>query len=222
MFRSYSLLLMMIIIIIVLFFVYLIHTRISNPIIRLARIAREIGNGNYLVDMKDITASSDSRDEINLFANTFQDMLLNLRTNISLMEQYKHTIDESSLVSKTDLRGIITYANKQFCDKAQYTEEELIGKPHNIVRHPDMPKEAFKDLWETISAKKIWKGIVKNKAKDGSEYWVAATVSPLLDIYGNVIEYMSVRTDITELQNTKEQLAESFKKLQENTEALIE
>lgn len=221
-FRLYSILLMVAIILLVLFFVYLIHTRISNPIIRLARIAKEIGNGNYLVDTRGVTKSSDSRDEINLLAQTFQDMLLNLRTNISLMEQYKHTIDQSSLVSKTDLRGIITYANKQFCDKAQYSEAELIGKPHNIVRHPDMPKEAFKDLWETISAKKIWKGIVKNRAKDGSEYWVAATVGPLLDIHGNIIEYMSVRTDITELQNTKDQLAESFKKLQENTEALIE
>jgi len=146
-----------VIILLVLFFVYLIHTRISNPIIRLARIAKAIGNGNYAVDMKDIVVSVSSRDEISLLGQTFRDMLMNLRSNMDLMEQYKHAIDESSLVSKTDLRGIITYANKQFCDKAQYTESELIGKPHSIVRHPDMPKEAFKDLWDTISAKKIWK-----------------------------------------------------------------
>lgn len=147
-----------VIILLVLFFVYLIHTRISSPIIRLARIAKEIGGGNYTVDTKDIiTPSTGSKDEIGLLGQTFKDMLLNLRSNINLMEQYKHTIDESSLVSKTDLRGIITFANKQFCDKAQYSESELIGQPHNIVRHSDMPKEAFKDLWDTISAKKIWK-----------------------------------------------------------------
>lgn len=120
-------------------------------------MANEIAGGNYLIDMSETEKDSQSQDEIGTLAKTFQIMLINLRTNISLMEQYKHAIDESSLVSKTDLRGIITYANKQFCDKAQYTESELIGKPHSIVRHPDMPKEAFKDLWDTISAKKIWK-----------------------------------------------------------------
>ncbi|NDK19715.1 PAS domain S-box protein [Candidatus Gracilibacteria bacterium] len=221
-FKFYSFFLMGALILLVLFFVYLIQKGISNPIVRLARVANEIAGGNYLIDMSETEKDSQSQDEIGTLAKTFQIMLINLRTNISLMEQYKHAIDESSLVSKTDLRGIITYANKQFCDKAQYTESELIGKPHSIVRHPDMPKEAFKDLWDTISAKKIWKGIVKNRAKDGSEYWVAATITPLLDIQGNIFEYMSVRTDITELQNTKLQLTESFKKLQENTEALLE
>jgi len=221
-FTLYGLLLMVAIILLVLLFVYLIHTRVSGPIIRLAQVAKEIGNGNYLVDMENITTSISSRDEINLLAQTFRDMLLNLRTNINLMEQYKHTIDESSLVSKTDIRGIITYANKQFCEKAQFTEAELIGKSHNIVRHPDTPKETFKNLWDTISAKKIWRGIVKNRAKDGSAYWVTAMIAPILDINGNIFEYMSIRTDITELQNTKIQLAESFTKLQENTEALIE
>lgn len=212
-----------IIILLVLFFVYLIHTRISNPIVRLARVAKDIGAGNYMIDMKDIiTPSSGSKDEIGLLGQTFKDMLLNLRTNISLMEQYKHTIDESSLVSKTDLQGFITYANKQFCDKTQYTEAELIGKPHDFVWHPDTPKEVFKDFWETVSSKKIWRGIVKNRAKDGSSHWVATTVSPLLDINGNIFEYMAIRTDITELQNTKLRLAESFKKLQENTEELLE
>lgn len=214
---------MVIIILLVLFFVYLIHTRISNPIVRLARVAKGIGAGNYMIDMKDIiTPSSGSKDEIGLLGQTFKDMLLNLRTNISLMEQYKHTIDESSLVSKTDLQGLITYANKQFCDKTQYTEAELIGKPHDFVWHPDTPKEVFKDFWETVSSKKIWRGIVKNRAKDGSSHWVATTVSPLLDINGDIFEYMAIRTDITELQNTKLRLAESFKKLQENTEELLE
>ena len=210
------------IIFLVLFFVYLIHRSVSNPIVRLANAAKSIGSGNYLVDMGDIIKSSSSRSEIGLLAQTFHDMLINLRTNIHLMEQYKHTIDESSLVSKTDLNGIVTYVNKRFCDKTQFSEVELIGKPHDFVWHPDMPKETYADLWETVNAKKIWRGIVKNRAKDGSAHWVAATVAPLMDIDGNIFEFMSIRTDITELQNTKIQLAESFKKLQENTEALLE
>lgn len=221
-FITYGFLLAAFMIFLVLFFVYIIHTRISKPLTRLAQAAKEIGSGNYLVDMENIATSISSRDEINLLAQTFRDMLLNLRININLMEQYKHTIDESSLVSKTDIRGIITYANRHFCEKAQFTEAELIGKSHNVVRHPDTPKETFKNLWDTISAKKIWRGIIKNRSKDGSDYWVTATISPILDIHGNIFEYMSIRTDITELQNTKIQLVESFKKLQENTEALIE
>jgi len=87
---------------------------------------------------------------------------------------------ESFLLSETDEKGIIRYANDEFCEYAEYTLEELIGKPHNIVRHPDMPKEAFADLWKTVKSGKPWKGFVKNRSKNGKYYWVFATVFPFI------------------------------------------
>ncbi len=99
----------------------------------------------------------------------------------------------SILVSRTNLKGIITYCNEHFIEISGFTEKELIGKNHNIVRHPDMPPAAFADLWRTIKAGKPWSGIVKNRAKNGDHYWVEANVIPIIQ-NGKVVEYMSVRT----------------------------
>lgn len=86
---------------------------------------------------------------------------------------------ESFLVSETDKKGKITFANEDFCKIAGYELEDLLGKPHNVVRHPDMPKAAFKDLWETVQKGQIWRGYVKNSCKQsGDFYWVYATVYP--------------------------------------------
>ena len=82
------------------------------------------------------------------------------------------------LVSETDAKGIIKFANEDFCKVAGYTLEELVGKPHNVVRHKDMPKKAFKSLWDTVQRGEIWTGYVKNATKDGGYYWVFATVYP--------------------------------------------
>ena len=88
--------------------------------------------------------------------------------------------DYAFLVSQTNEKGIITFASDDFCEIAGYSVEELIGKPHNIVRHPDMPKEAFKSLWETVKSGKIWTGYVKNVTKNGDFYWVFATAYPTI------------------------------------------
>ena len=88
--------------------------------------------------------------------------------------------DYAFLVSQTNEKGIITFASDDFCEIAGYSVEELIGKPHNIVRHLDMPKEAFKSLWETVKSGKIWTGYVKNATKNGDFYWVFATVYPTI------------------------------------------
>ncbi|AYJ80541.1 PAS sensor domain-containing protein [Aliarcobacter cryaerophilus ATCC 43158] len=92
----------------------------------------------------------------------------------------KETIldDYAFLVSETDEKGIIRFANRDFCNIAEYSLEELIGNPHNVVRHKDMPKIAFKDLWETVKKGEIWTGYVKNATKNGGYYWVFATVYP--------------------------------------------
>ncbi|WP_458700729.1 PAS domain-containing protein [Sulfurospirillum sp. 1307] len=96
--------------------------------------------------------------------------------------------DTALLVSETDKSGKIIYANDLFLDMSEFPLEELIGKPHNIVRHPDMPKSAFKELWETVKSGKVWEGFVKNKTKNGNYYWVFATVFP----FGKD-HYLSVR-----------------------------
>ena len=88
-------------------------------------------------------------------------------------------LDEKAfLVSETDAKGIIKFANDDFCRIAEYTLEEMMGKPHNMVRHKDMPKAAFKDLWETVKKGEVWTGYVKNATKSGGYYWVYATVFP--------------------------------------------
>lgn len=96
------------------------------------------------------------------------------------------------IVSRTDRAGIITHANQAFVDMSGYTQNELIGQNHYILRHPDMPAAAFADLWETIEAGKKWHGYVKNLRKDGAYYWVKATVIPNIR-NGKVVGYTSVR-----------------------------
>jgi methyl-accepting chemotaxis protein len=105
----------------------------------------------------------------------------------------------SSIVSKTDLKGVITYANQDFIEASGYTEQELIGQPHNLVRHPDMPEQAYADLWNTLKAGKPWTGIVKNRRKNGDHYWVEANATPIFE-GGRCIGYMSVRTKPTRAQ----------------------
>ena len=108
------------------------------------------------------------------------------------MKEYKLKSDDF-LVSQTDEKGIIIFANDDFCKIAGYSLDELVGKPHNIVRHPDMPKAAFKDLWETVKSGKTWNGYVKNKTKDDGYYWVYATVYPTYNKASNKMTYMSCR-----------------------------
>lgn len=117
---------------------------------------------------------------------------------------------DTMIVSETDEKGNIIYANSDFCTIAGYEKHELIGKPHNMVRHNSMPKAAFEDLWATIKSGKIWKGIVKNSTKNGHFYWVNATAYPSVDAYGKK-RYISVR-----VKPTKEEIrlaSELYKQL---------
>ena len=128
----------------------------------------------------------------------------NLSKSTSLLEQYKSAVDESAIVSKTDKDGIITYVNEKFCKINGYSESELLGKTHSVVNHPDMPKELFADLWQTIKClKKPWIGEIKNLKKDGSAYWAKTFIKPILDADGNVIEFIAIRTDITQIVKQK-------------------
>ncbi len=126
------------------------------------------------------------------------------------LDEYKRILDESDIISKANHKGLITYVNKKFSQISGYKEEELIGKPHSMVRHPDVPKEVFKNMWETISSKKTFKGVIKNRKKDGSPYYVDATIAPILDLDGNIKEYIGVRHDVTGIMSPKKQFLDDI------------
>ena len=106
-------------------------------------------------------------------------------------------VDKMCIVSETDLKGYITYVNDKFCEESLYTREELIGQNHNIVRHPDMPKEAFKLLWQTVGNGNIFNAPVKNRRKDGSPYYVNAAIGPVIGVNGKPVKYIGIRYDLT-------------------------
>ena len=116
----------------------------------------------------------------------------------SQMKKYIKIVDENVLTSSTDLDGNITYASEAFCEISGYSKDELIGTNHRIIRHSDMKESTYKELWETITSGKTWKGEIKNKKKNGDYYWVKASISPVFDNKGKIISYTAVREDITD------------------------
>jgi methyl-accepting chemotaxis protein len=116
-----------------------------------------------------------------------------MKTNLPVTNEEVLFDDAVFMLSKTDLRGIITYANDGFINTSGYSEAELIGQSHNIVRHPDMPAEAFEDLWRNLKAGKAWTGFVKNRTKSGDFYWVEANAAPIIE-NGLVTGYLSARS----------------------------
>jgi len=108
----------------------------------------------------------------------------------------EYVYEGSVIISQTDLKGLIVYANKQFCETSGYTLAELIGKPHSIIRHPDMPTATFTKMWETIVSGQVWNGLVKNLRKDGLYYWVGAEILPLRDEEQNIVGYIAARKPV--------------------------
>ena len=117
------------------------------------------------------------------------------------------TFSKHVIASKTDLKGNITYASDAFCDISGYTKEELLGKPHNIVRHPDVSKEFYKKLWRNIQSGKRFSGELKNKKKNGDSYWVNVEIAPEYDKEGKHIGYSAIRTNISQQKALEELLA---------------
>lgn len=101
--------------------------------------------------------------------------------------------DGARLISETDTKGNLTYVNRKFCEMSGYTKEEVLGKSHSILRHPDMPKAAFKDLWDTVGKGEQWDGYVKNLRKDGKYYWVIVNIIAKRDDHDNIIGYIASR-----------------------------
>ncbi len=141
------------------------------------------------------------------------------KNKLFTLDQYYNVVNSSIIISKTDKKGVITYANDNFCNISEYSREELVGQNHNIVRHPDNSKEMYKNLWDTISQRKeSWTGIIKNLSKLGKTYYVKSTIKPIFDLNGEVIEYIGLRNNVSAVMNDKRHLLD---KIESNNLSLL-
>lgn len=133
----------------------------------------------------------------------------------TVAEQVLESLDKVLVISKTDLQGNITYANDLLCELTGYTREEVMGQPHSVVRHKDVPKEVYKEMWDTIQAGKVWTGVFPNVGKGGVLYVVDTTVQPIKNEAGEIVEYISIRRVINDLMADFESLEFSKEKYDE-------
>jgi len=127
-----------------------------------------------------------------------------------IVNEYSRALESGSILSKGDINGKITYVNDAFCEYTGYIRDELIGKPHNILRHPQTPKTTFKNMWATILKKEIWKGVIRNLRKDETSFYARMTVVPILDVKGEITEFIAFRDDITRLVESKQEMKDMF------------
>ncbi|MBD3640759.1 MAG: EAL domain-containing protein [Marinobacter sp.] len=131
-----------------------------------------------------------------------------LTNSVQFLEQYKHALDQTAIVTRTDPEGRITYVNDLFELISGYSRDEVIGKTHQILRHPDMPASVFRDMWDTILNRQVWQGTIKNRKKNGDFYYVDTTIVPIVDHAGDIEEFISIRNDITEIILNQSKLAQ--------------
>lgn len=195
-----------IIVLLVIYFV--LHQIIQKPLNNIM----EIINNKTVDGIPTSTIPSYNSKELAILSLTINNMIESIKEsrykldqNIAFLKSYELALDKSSIVTKSNLKGNIIYANEYFYEISGFTPEEVIGKSHNIISHKDTPKEIYKELWETVKRKKVWKGTLKNRGKL-DDYWVDSTILPILDENQNIVEFIAVRHDITKMIKQQEQL----------------
>ncbi|MEA3352719.1 MAG: EAL domain-containing protein [Campylobacterota bacterium] len=194
---------------------------IKRPVEKLVDSIAKIENSLDEADLKTLYANNQltikSNDEIgriktglNLLLKRISVNFLKLQKSERYTQEYIKAVNAGSIVSKSDLKGIITYVNDTLCKNTGYTRDDLIGKPHNIFRHPSTSKSVFRNMWNTIQAGNIYNGLFKNKRKDGSAFYANITIVPIKNDKNEIVEYVALRDDVTELVNSKEQLKRTF------------
>ena len=185
--------------------VFIIFTLIIRKLlIPLSLIALKVKNytlGEQL-DFSDIRIEQETQ----AITDAFSLMVHNVREYTALLEQYKLSVDESSIVTKTNPDGTFNYVNDKFLEVSEYERNALIGSKCNFIMHPDEDPNITKEIWETLESKKIWKGVLKNMSKNGKTYYVNSTMVPLLDEYSNIIEFISIQHDITQVIEQSEKI----------------
>jgi PAS domain S-box-containing protein/diguanylate cyclase (GGDEF)-like protein len=175
------------------------HAKGKNELLNITTTTLSLSKKNKLPKISEkveITNKSSMLRSLTHLANTTQK---ELDTNLNFLAQYKSALDRSSIVSKTDLHGTIIYVNDEFCKISGYSQKDLIGSNHNIIRHPSTPESLFNVMWNTIKTGKIWRGTYKNLSKSGKTYYVKTVISPIFDDIGHIIEYIAIRIDITDI-----------------------
>jgi diguanylate cyclase (GGDEF)-like protein/PAS domain S-box-containing protein len=182
---------------------FLIARRLIRPIQEMTKIAKGVVQGNYQQ-----RCEVDSKGELRSLSQSINAMVSSMGTTISELENRKKALNEHAIVSITDIGGKIIYANEFFCELSGYTQEELIGQTHRLVKSDEHSPAFYKELWKTVSSGEPWSGEIKNRSKDGSFYWVSATIVPFKDSDGKITKYVAIRTDITALKEIHAQLEE--------------
>lgn len=205
--------------------VYVSRT-ISKPLIQLRDAADRISKGDYSHRVEVQTG-----DEVGKLAGQFDMMrksIIETNMNLSRMVRERtkeltdmtNALDATAIVAVTDKDGTITKVNSKFVEISKYSEQELIGQNHRILKSGHHPPEFFQKMWETISSGRIYEAEIKNKAKDGTHYWVKTTIVPFLDETGQPKQYIAIHNDVTSLKNTEERLQEALERDRANTEII--
>ena len=163
----------------------------------------------YIGIKNDVTEQENAKS---FFKQKFDSSSKDLDHYLSLSKEYEKAINVSNIVSRTDLKGFITYVNDKFCEISGYSKEELLGQNHNIIRHPDTPKQVFKTMWDTIKAGKTFHGVIKNRGKK-SDYWIDTSIVPIFDENDEIVEFMGIRKDVTELFELNAEMDETQKEI---------